>query len=233
MKTFPTQAGPFAERPYFDDDELETIALDELRRASLLPVSPERVRIDRFIEKRFSVVPSYEDLDSRVLGYTKFGPEGPERVVVSRSLSEEGTRVAERRERSTLAHESGHILLHGYLFALQPLMKSGALFGDDVDLRQKTVLCRDEGGPNSAYDGRWWEYQANRMIGPLLLPRPLVFDALSDLLVASRLGVRTLDASRREESAQRLAGIFDVNPVVARRRIDEVLPAVAAAQLTL
>ena len=209
------------------------MALDELRRVSLLPISPEPVRIDRFIEKAFGVVPTYEYLPNGILGYTKFCSEGVEGVVLSRSLSEEGTQVAERRERSTLAHESGHILLHSYLFGLQPLMKSAALFEDDIDLKRKTVLCREGSEPNSGYDGRWWEYQANKMIGPLLLPRPSVLDALNGLLTSSALGIKTLDASRREEAAQVLAGIFDVNAVVARRRLDELFPAAAAAQLTL
>lgn len=234
MKTLPTQAGPFTERPYFEDHEMESMALDELRRVALLPTSPGRVRIDRFIEKRFRVVPSYEDLDTGVLGYTKFGPDGAEKVVVSRSLSEEGTQVAERRERSTLAHESGHILLHGFLFGLQPLMKSDTFFKDDVDLKQRTVLCRDEGRTRSGYDGRWWEFQANKMIGPLLLPRPLLVDALDGILMSSgMLGTRTLDASRRGEAVQHLAEIFDVNPVVARRRLDDIFPIAASEQLTL
>lgn len=233
MKTFRSQAGPFAERPYFEDHELETIALDALRHVSLLPNVPERVRIDRFIEKSFGLVPTYEELDEGILGYTKFSLNGAERVVVSRSLAEEGTRVSERRERSTLAHESGHVLLHGYLFALQPLMKPASLFEDDVDLRQKTVLCRDEAGPVPGYDGRWWEYQANKMIGLLLLPRPLAIRALDELLDCSAFGVRTLDTSRRDDAVQLLADTFDVNPVVGRRRLDQFFPLTAAEQLTL
>ena len=233
MKTLSTQAGPFPERPYFEDRELEAIAADELRRVSLLPKSPEPVRIDRFIEKRFGVVPSYEDLDAGLLGYTKFGPDGAERVVVSRTLAEEGTQVARRRERSTFAHESGHILLHGYLFALAPLRQSARLIQDDVDLEQRTVLCRDEVEARGHYDGRWWEFQANKMIGPLLLPRPLVTEALADILTVSGLGVTTLHPDRREEAARHLADAFDVNPMVARRRLDEIFPMTASAQLTL
>ena len=71
------------------------------------------IRVDRFIEKRYRIVPQYEDILDGILGFTRFGAKGPEEVVVSRSLSEEGSRVAERRMNSTLAHEAGHMLLHG------------------------------------------------------------------------------------------------------------------------
>ena len=77
-----------------------------------------------------------------ILGLTRFGPKGPVEIVVSRSLSEEGTRVAERRMNSTLAHEAGHILLHGHLFALERRAGAHSLFGDDLDEKKQTILCR-------------------------------------------------------------------------------------------
>ena len=232
MKTFRTNTGPFEERPFFEEEELEAIGREALCSVSLLPQTPAPVRIDRFIEKRFGVVPSYENIGRGVLGYTKFGADGAMEVVISRALSEEGSPSAERRERSTLAHEAGHILLHSQLFALRPSVKSPTLFEDDVNLLQKTVLCRDQDS-GSAYDGRWWEYQANQMIGLLLLPRAVVFDALDDLTVTSALGLRSLDETQREVAARRLADMFDVNPAVARRRIERLFRSSSAAQLTL
>jgi hypothetical protein len=232
MKTYPTNAGPFEERPFFEEEEMESIARDELRSVSLLPDTATPVRIDRFIEKRFGVVPSYENIGPGVLGYTKFGTDGAKEVVISRALSEEGSLPAERRERSTLAHEAGHILLHSHLFALQPSARSRPLFEDDVDVMQKTVLCRDQDCA-VAYDGRWWEYQANQMIGLLLLPRSLVFDALGDLTMTTALGVRGLDPAKREVAARRLADTFNVNPTVARRRIERLFRESSAGQLTL
>ena len=43
--------------------------------------------MDRFIEKRFNIVPQYDDVPDGILGFTKFGTKGPEAVVVSRSLA--------------------------------------------------------------------------------------------------------------------------------------------------
>lgn len=241
MKTFRAQSGPFVERPYYEDQEIESIAVDELRRVGLLPSSPEPIRVERFIEKRFGIVPKYDDLPEGLLGFTRFGSKGVEEVVVSRALSEEGNKVAERRMNSTLAHEAGHMLLHGHLFVLERRARSLSLFNDDLDEVKQKILCRAgaAGTPaeitsGSRYDGRWWEFQANKVIGALLLPRPLVNEALNSVLVSQgRLGTKTLDASRREEAVQLLAGEFDVNPAVARIRVDAIFLAREEGQLTL
>ena len=241
MRMLRTQSGPFVERPYYEDSDIESIAIDELSKVHLLPATPQPIRVDRFIEKRYGIVPQYEDVPDGILGFTRFGPKGPVEIVVSRSLSEEGTRVAERRMNSTLAHEAGHILLHGHLFALERRAGARSLFGDDLDEKKQTILCRpgtvadsSEGTGNQGYDGRWWEFQANKVIGVLLLPRKLVQEALDPILVTQGLlGIRALDDARREEAAHRLADAFDVNPVVARIRIRELFPTTANGQLTL
>ena len=225
MKTFRTKSGPFTERPHFEPSEIDRICVDELRKQGLYPSSPEAIRVDRFVEKRFGVVPLYEDLPDGVLGFTKFGDKGVEAIVISAALDAAGGQVAERRVRTTLAHEAGHGLLHAYLFALaeQPLH----LFDADSQSAHK-ILCRDVQGEerrSRVYDGRWWEFQANRAMGGLLCPRALVNETLKPFLVSTgSLGAVTLDEARREGAARILADIFDVNPVVAKIRINELYP---------
>lgn len=241
MRTSRAQAGPFKERLYVERGEIESLALDELRKANLLPAIPAPIRVERFIEKRFKVVPSYEELPAGLLGFTQFGTSGVAEVVVSRSLAEEGSRAAERRVSSTLAHEVGHMLLHAHLFALEPGSAAQRMINDDVDGVNRKILCRDEAvsvsasaPPRRGYDGRWWEYQANMMIGAFLLPAPLVRRAMDAMLSGeSSFGVRTLDPERREDAAGHLADIFDVNPAVARIRVAELYPAASAGQLPL
>ena len=241
MKMLSTQSGPFVERPYYEDSDIEAIVTDELSRVGLLPTVPQPIRVDRFIEKRFGIVPQYEDVPDGILGFTKFGAKGPEEVVVSRSLSDEGGRVSERRMTSTLAHEAGHMLLHGYLFALQRRAGTRPLLEDGLNEKEQSILCRPDSvgfpsGPTRtlSYDGRWWEFQANKVIGVLLLPRQLVNEALDSLLVPQgRLGTRLLDSTTREEGIHVLANTFDVNPAVARIRVSEQFPAAAHGQLTL
>ena len=104
--------------------------------------------------------------------------------------------MADRRIRTTLAHEAGHGLLHAYLFALDE--KPLHLFDSD-SRSDHQILCRDVQGEERkrGYDGRWWEFQANRAMGGLLCPRALVHTALTPYLVpCGSLGAVTLDEQR-------------------------------------
>lgn len=236
MRTYGAKTGRFQERPYFKDEDIESICLSELQNVQLLPGSPAPIRIDRFIEKKFAVTHQYEDLTDGVLGLTVFGKKGVEAVVVARTLDDEGTKVADRRIRSTLAHEAGHGLLHVHLFSLQ--QGTEPLFGDFSDPSKPKVLCRDvivtDGKSKPGYDGRWWEFQANCAMGCLLLPRTLVQELLQPFLVArGSLGAKTLDSTRRSEAARCVSDVFDTNPIVARFRIDRLYPARDEKQLSL
>lgn len=85
-----------------------------------------------------------------------------------------------------------------------------------------------------AYAGEWWEFQANRMMGALLLPKRLVASCLEDLLqLRGMLGELVLPDSAREPAVPRLSDVFDVNPIVARLRIQQLYPAADPRQLTL
>jgi len=222
----PIRSGPSSKQPYFTPSQIDQICCDELRNEGLFPATPEAIRIERFIEKRFRVSPQYEDLPAGVLGFTRFGKNGVKAVVISAALDAEGGKVAERRVRTTMAHEAGHGLLHAHLFALAEIPLH--LFDKDSHSGDQ-ILCRDvQGSEQKAgrYDGRWWEYQANRAMGGLLCPRPLVLEAMKPFVVsAGLLGIEVLDEDRREESVRTLADIFDVNPVVARIRVSELFPA--------
>ena len=234
METLKVHSGPFVERYHYAPEEFEAIATDELRAAGLLPSAPEPIRVDRFIEKRFDTVPQYDALPDGIIGFTRFGAEGPIELVVSRALADDGGQAAERRISSTLAHEAGHVLLHGQLFALQLRNPTRRLLQDDVDVANQRVLCRDDNNGTRRYDGRWWEYQANQMIGALLMPRPLVHQALESVVtLVGLLGIPILVEERRQEAVLSLAETFNVNPVVARIRIGQIYPEAEGRQLPL
>jgi hypothetical protein len=225
MKNFRSTTGPFLERPFYEDREIETICTEALREVGLLPTRPEAVRIDRFIEKRFGVVPTYEDLPDGVLGLTRFGQKGVREVVVAKALDDDSSTVAERRIRTTLAHEGGHCLLHAHLFALAtPTQK---LFGDFSEPDKPKVLCRDEvlGNSRVQYAGNWWEFQANRAIGGLLMPSALVTESLGEFMLKGPAGFPHFDHDRIEEAARALAEVFNVNPLVAKIRIKQLFGA--------
>jgi len=236
MRNYRSSRGPFQERPYFQEQEIEDLCQKELRSVDLLPSNPEPVRIERFIEKRFGVTPVYEELPPGVLGFTQFTTTGVEAIVVSRSLSEEETKTSERRINTTLAHEAGHGLLHTHLFAVgaQP----ERLFGDEFDPKVPKILCRpDTASPSQKprYDGRWWEFQANQTIGALLLPKLLVEKALDATILGlvGTFGLRQLKVKDRCRAATALSEAFNVNPAVAKIRLDQLFPEADSAQLTL
>lgn len=211
--------------PYFTPSQIDNMCCDELCGVGLLPSSPEPIRIDRFIEKRFNVSPQYEDMPDGVLGFTRFGKNGVKAVVISAALDAEGGKVAARRVRTTIAHEGGHGLLHAHLFALDEIPLH--LFDQDSHSGDQ-ILCRDVHGDEKKahrYDGHWWEVQANRAMSSLLCPKPLVLEAMKPFLsAAGLLGVEVLAEARREEAARALAEIFDVNAAVTRIRISETYP---------
>ena len=222
MKTSRPSRGPFRERPYFTSNQIESICEDALRSVDLMPDQPGPTRIERFVEKRFKIFPDYVDLPEGVLGYTAFSLDGPARMVVSRSLADANTRTSDRRINTTLAHESGHCLLHAHLFALKE-MSAGLFDQDTIESNVPKILCRDEVA--GEYDGKWWEFQANASIGPLLLPKQLLTDALSPFLEAQGLlGIPALPDERRRPAEQAVAEIFDVNPVAARIRLQQLYP---------
>jgi hypothetical protein len=175
MKARLRPRGPFTERLYLPASRIEQLCEDALRSVGLLPDVASAVRIERFIEKKFDLTPEYAALPVGVLGYTVFGSGHPIGMVVDRGLAEADSIVAQRKVSSTLAHEAGHCLFHAHLFAVRHAAE--ALFVEaDEESKGLKILCRDE--PPASYDGKWWEYQANAAIGPLLLPKDLVWAAV-------------------------------------------------------
>jgi len=218
MRKVPTPSGRFPFQLYFDDlGEIDDICLEALKKQSLLPPTPAPIRIERFVEKQFKTALRYEDLGPGILGCTVFNSSGAvDAILVARSLEEQNTIPARRRTRSTVAHEAGHGLLHGSLYI-------GDNFPDRGE-KQRRILCRSEDilvETKSSYRGRWWEFQANQAIGSLLLPRPLM-DALLDEseIEIDSSETRILTPTRRESLAKKAAVTFDVNPIVARIRLD-------------
>ena len=225
MREQPAPGQPFGRRLYFKNGEIERICADALAAAGYLPASCSPIEIEIFVEKALECRVVYDSLPAGVLGAAAFRHDGSlEEVTVSKSLYDDG-QVGERRARATWAHEAGHGLLHGSLFA-QPELRH-PLLDDCFDYKKRRILCRegDLGANGTSYHGKWWEWQANQAIGPLLLPRELVELSLEPLTEQrGLLGIRVLPDDRREPAARRLAETFEVNPAVARIRLSGLFP---------
>ena len=233
MRTVKATRGPFARRPYFDNAEMESMCLDALSSVGLLPSRPEPIRIDRFVEKRFDISVDYASLPEGVLGFTEFGSDGPKAVYVAEKLESNRNQPAQRRVRSTIAHEAGHCLFHSQLFTAP---EEPSLFPSQSGSEPPKVLCRDEAieRQGSGYDGQWWEFQANAGMGHLLMPRPLVLSVVKPFLVrVGALGVDVLLAMDRSSAIEQLVKVFDVNPAVARIQLSSLFPEHHASQAHL
>jgi hypothetical protein len=233
MKSFRATSGPFEQQLHFTTEEIDRMCRDALAEEKLLPSQPEAIRIERFVEKRFRCTVSYEDFDPGVLGCTLFSANGAVKLISVAKRLDDGTEAGNRRVRSTMAHEAGHGTMHASLFLptlSQGRLNLGAQERENLDFQKRRILCRDtdvrEGvGGKRPYDGRWWEWQANRAIGGLLLPRVLVEIAVSDCLDrAAVTGRPKLSEVRRETAVAQVVEIFDVNPIVARIRLGEIFP---------
>jgi hypothetical protein len=234
MKTYRSARGPFQEAVHYEERDVERIVLEELARMQLLPSERGPIRVDRFIEKRFKVqIESFETKDG-VLGFSQFGPNGVQAVYVAKALDEDKSVPGQRRLRSTVAHEAGHCLLHAHLFVL-PGTKP--LFADATDPNAPKVLCRDLGsdaGITRSYNGEWWEFQANMVMGHLLMPSPLTKQAAEPFLKpAGTLGAMLLPEQDLDDAARALAELFDVNPIVARIRIEKLYHVERSGQMML
>lgn len=217
------RTSPFGLKIWMTKPEMDKICLDELKKSNkYLPDEPGPINIERFLESYLKVTVDYQDLGEGFLGCAMFAESGkPLRVIVSGTL-ESDHEPTERRLRSTLAHEAGHCIFHPQLFMSGNPQSD--LFDQDVNMKQGKILCREGAvGSGGQFDGRWWEYQANRAIGGFLLPKPLLEKALEDLLVSSTItGTKSLSPESFRTAVELVAEIFDVNPVVARYRISEI-----------
>ena len=103
------------QRIWYESDEIEAIAEDELRRAELMPWPDDPVTdLERLIEGHLKAqLDQYAQLPEGVLGLTRFGGSRP-LVSVSSELTEAAEEEPPRpgkvgRWRATLAHEASHI----------------------------------------------------------------------------------------------------------------------------
>jgi hypothetical protein len=165
------QRDPHGRMPYrlwYDEAEIDAIMEAELRKSGTARLTDGgAVGVDAFIEIHLRISPEFVTLPGGVQGATDFSPDGTVRMRISAPLAERaasGDPGAEHLMRTTLAHEAAHVLLHRVLF----LQQSEALFGGQLSRQE---LCRDIRPVRGGYTGEWWEWQANRGMGALLLPR--------------------------------------------------------------
>lgn len=208
MKTYRSADGE--QRIWFEDDEIELIMEDELRRAGLLPtLDASVVDVESFIEGHLTAtLDQYAELDSKVLGLIEFRAGHSPSVRINKDLtgsamdSEWCPPGIHGRWRATLAHEAANVVLHRMLFEVDPAQTSmfDATPGPDTLLFR--CLKRDVAYRDGTRD--WREVQANRGMAALLMPKTLFLRvARRECERRSKTGAR---AGRKRERYGKLAG---------------------------
>jgi hypothetical protein len=196
-------------RIYYDAAEIDEIMEAELARARLGRIGQAAVDVDAFVENYLQITPEYVTLPGGVQGATDFSRDGSVAMRISAELSERaglGEPGAENLIRTTLAHEAAHVLLHRSLF----LSQSEALFGQAASRQE---LCRDIDPSGRGYTGEWWEWQANRGMGALLLPR-------SEIIAIA--GPWTAAALRDGRLVQNIARRYQVSTTAVCYRLEQI-----------
>jgi hypothetical protein len=210
-----SKGGPWGKQVYFGDDEFE-IMMDCLREKCGEGNFQEGsgVDVDLVLLRAFQIEPDFVVLPPGLLGRTKFFPDGRAIIDVSRDLADaaEEDVIARRRLRTTLAHEAGHVCCHRDLFLRDTATLSLFNTPDDQSLRS-TILCREEAVGHWHYNGEWWEYQANRCMAALLLPKQLLKEKVVNQLTRYQVPSFTeaIKADKAAALIRDLSNIFDVS----------------------
>jgi hypothetical protein len=166
-------SGRVSEKSQFKPDELDkecqsiiTAFLREVHGKSTFPVTTDDLTV--LIERYVKDLDLYADLSGygeTVEGVTEFQLSGKPSVAISEELTGDSRR--ENRLRTTLAHEFGHVRLHGYLFALTGLEAQQAF--RQTPTQGNKIICKRE-AITQAKAVDWMEWQANYFSSALLMP---------------------------------------------------------------
>ena len=219
MKWTRDNSGRFRQRPHYLNDELEQICEDAICRflrerhgKVSFPVSTADLTV--LIEQAVDDLDSGCDLEEGIDGLTDFFPRKKPKVKIAARLQDP---YLENRLRTTLTHEYGHVVLHGFLFAVEDDLKK--LFdGKPKDTRNTCHRDHIEGG-----SADWMEWQAGFACGALLMPETELvrivkgFRDAQDMKYAD-IGVDS-DPGRR--LITRIMGEFQVSRDAARVRMEQ------------
>lgn len=215
------------------EKDLERLAFEALRDCGLAPEKIRPVPVDLLVERRFGFNETYVPLDPGVLGEIRFDIDGPREIRLAEKLGDLDDPSRDIVRRRVLAHECGHGLAHGPAFArsLQRLREPHLPGFEPSPARitcREAVLMGDPGELLRSEDGEaLMEWQADRVMHALLMPRPAVVAFLAPWLRGADDGFsgRQLPVAAREEAAHAIAERFEAPLDVARRRLQQLFPA--------
>lgn len=225
MKSWPDPKSPWGKQLRFDDSEFEAM-MDEMRdRAGPECFTPGKgVDVDLVLLSAIESEADYVDLPAGIMGRTLFAPDGSVKIEVSRQLSDDAERgkTARRRLRTTLAHEAGHVACHRGLFIRDTetlSLFSAAQIGSAT--AKPPIMCRGENMGQRGYSGEWWEFQANRCMAALLLPKRLFSTSTTKILADGGFasGEDCVKRGHGESLVRELSDEYDVSQTATLFRL--------------
>lgn len=238
MKTYNTPYGIFYNRPFLSQNHIEEIAVQALEKAGCADFEPGEIPIEDVLEECLGIAVEYSELPEDVMGCATFQPEGVTRIEIHTRLALSGDDLTlDRRRRSTIAHELGHGLIHTPLYQQRFAIERLQSHFEPSEPQLAQIACRsstireDTLQPESANSYSWIEWQANAMMGPLLIPRCALGRHLEPW-VGRADGVRILQlpSSARTEAEQSVSEVFHVSRQLAAIRIAMLFPEASTDQ---
>ncbi|MCO6432236.1 MAG: ImmA/IrrE family metallo-endopeptidase [Deltaproteobacteria bacterium] len=216
-------SGRFAQRPHYKPEELEAEADGLVRRylarkygSASFPISTDD--LSTLIEQFVDHLDIYADLSHygpEVEGVTEFFVGRKPNVKIARPLGEDSRLT--NRLRATLAHELGHVHLHGFLFATDD--RQGGLFSESAKAEEKVIVCkREQIAAAKEYD--WMEWQAWFFSGAILMPQDEVIAEVRNFRQERGVSSDIVAASpQAQELAGAIATRFEISNDFAKVRL--------------
>lgn len=229
MRDVPELKSPIAgRRLWFEPAEIEAMAQEELSAANMLSGAMS-IDIEAFVEFHLGIEVEYANLNDGIMGSAQFRSGQKARIQISSNLVANEKSTTFRRLRSTLAHECGHVLLHGPVFerSFAPSSQTDLFTSQSVSLiSPEPILCREP--PSSSpvrAGGPWWEVQANMMMVALLLPHNRFFELAGEIARTEviELSNPNLSQAQQKRLVANLSDAFNVSREMVGYRLESVV----------
>lgn len=217
--------GRVSERSVFKPEEIDKTAqslitgfLRQQYGKSVFPVKTDDLTV--LIEQHVESLDQYADLSAfgpTVEGVTEFRPKKKPIVSIAQALSEDERRA--NRLRTTLAHEFGHVILHGYLFVLTGLAAQQAL--NNTPTQGNKVICKRETIDRPKMVD-WMEWQANYFSSALLMPVRYLKQTVEQFQQSTGLQWILADSLQATQLVQAVQQQFAVSSDAARVRLSSL-----------
>ena len=219
MKWTRDTSGRFRQRPHYLNDELEQICEDAVvtflrDRHSKVAFPITTADLTVMIEQAVDDLDCGCELGEGIDGLTDFFPRRRPRVKIASRLQEPHL---ENRLRTTLTHEYGHVILHGFLFAVEEDIKK--LFdGKAKDTRNTCHRDHIHGG-----SADWMEWQAGFACGALLMPQTELIRVVKAFRQAEGIPYADIgvNADGGKRLIQKVTDEFQVSQDAARVRLEQ------------